>query len=224
MAKAEGGDLLVIASQTCDIVKPPAKEPFIDSLRALTMKTPPPKNSYRFFLLDPKRILVADAAYRVQLRKEVLLGLKPEPGLAADPRRQAWFGIWLANRYTREAFEDEIVDAVVRPIRTAITALVKSKDPDIRRALASVEIRLVDLAPASFYSVNLVMLSEDPIEGELRLAAGRVVQAISDSLRPGLAALESCPILAHDEISLREYLSTREIDLDDISYGGALLS
>jgi hypothetical protein len=222
MSEPVGGEQLVVTSQTCDVIKPPDKEPFIDAVRAYVAKQKPNKNSPRYFLLNPDTMLVADAAFHVQLDKEMLLGDSPKPGLSEDPRIQEWFSVWLSNRFIREAFADEVVEAVIRPFKAAIRAFQKSKDPDVQSVLQLCELRILDLQPSASYAVDLVVLTAEPLEGAEELALGRVVDGMRAALVGKTATLQSVNVRTYGDISHADYLATSEIDIDDVTYAGEL--
>lgn len=214
----KSGDLWVIASQTCDIIKTPSREPYVYALRAFMANELPPRNTYRLFAIDRGRKLVADAAYGVHLKKEALRYVPVLPGLEADPARAQWFSLWLANRFTRDAFPNEVVGAVIAPLKAVLLREARSKDPDVRAVLQRGDFRLTELAVAEFYSVEMLLVTDEPLDGQLKLAAGRIIDALRAALRPDIARLELCRIATSTEISLDYYLQTREIDLDDASF------
>jgi hypothetical protein len=116
---------LVLATQTCDMVRDAAKEPTVEFLRAYWTEdkstiSEAKKNSNRLFLLRTEERagatwgLVADATTRMLVEKASLLDERPEAGCLPD--RERGFQRWLARRYDRPAVPDALDKAVHRPV------------------------------------------------------------------------------------------------------------
>lgn len=223
--EAATSDRLVIASQTCDIVKRPDREPTVETLFAFEtgnrdLLRNANRNSARYFLLDPDRGLVADFGRRVPLRKTALVGLTPKPGLAAEPRRKAWFATWLGRRYSRPAIPDDVVAAVVRPIQALVREMRDSRDPDLGALTWVNEIRFRRLHRPPF-DVDLLLIADHPVPGEERIALARIVERISKRLQGGSGArLNSWDLASLEEVAYADVLETDEIALDDVTYAG----
>lgn len=129
------GELLVIVSQTCDLLKAQAKEPFVEAIRAFWTDVPSiireaGRNSARYFLLQQRKVgdsnqgLIADGTFRVLIDKVALRQLEPiqcfNEGDKATPKK---FSNWLGRRYNRPAVPDDHVRAIQKPIVQGIEKL-----------------------------------------------------------------------------------------------------
>ncbi len=116
---------LVLATQTCDMVRDAAKEPTLEFLRAFwtddkSKMSEAKKNSNRVFLLRTEERagvkwgLIADATVRMFVDKASLLAERPQAGCL--PKRERGFQRWLARRYDRPAVPDALDKAVHQPV------------------------------------------------------------------------------------------------------------
>ncbi len=222
-------DLLIIVSQTCDIQKPPDKEPYIEAMLAYwtserSIIHAAGKNSARRFLLkrhtssDGKMEgLIADAAVRIQIEKAALLVLTPQANFPENdrdmPRR---FRQWLARRYDRQALPDAIVDAVQKPIVKAIDKLHEGDDR--HRILDGIrEILFLLRNNHTPYQVDMIFIREErndvPTVNEEDIA--NLAGWIADLLKKGRnAELASWEMLGLKEISVYDYSNAYELPLD----------
>jgi hypothetical protein len=215
------GDQLVVVSQDCDIYAAAKSEPRIEAIAARwtsntsEIHTARKGNSARLFLLreDSGKGLVADARRRVQLEKVALLGAAFEPALA-DERSRMRFANWVAGRYNRPAIPNELVDAVQKPIVTAVDELLK-KDAPLLRVLEKVaEIRFA-VGETRPWTIHLVVMVEDGdelgAEQEAELAGW-----LDDILvhRGGAIAATAPLFRTEKNISLHDYQSTTRLQLD----------
>lgn len=216
------GQRLVVTTQSCDMDKPLRDEPNVTAIPAFhtadkALLHYANRNSARFFLLDPKTGLVADAGVVVLIDKRVLASASPEPGLSEDPQRQAWFSRWLARRYTRLALEDAVVKAVVGPIMATIRK--KLKDADTSAALAWVnEIRIRHLVPSSFYKVEMLLICDEPVPAHESEVVAKLMATIAKALDPAVAQLASWEMASLREISYADVLETDELQFDDVTF------
>ncbi len=215
------GDQLVVVSQDCDIYASAKSEPRIEAIsvrwtsNASEIHTARKGNSARLFLLreDGGKGLVADARRRVQLDKVALFGTAFKPALA-DARSCMRFANWVAGRYNRPAIPNDLVDAVQKPIVTAVDELAR-KDAPLLRVLENVaEIRFAvgDTRP---WTVHLVVMVEDGdelgAEQEAELAGW-----LDDILvKQGGPIAATAPLFRTEKnISLHDYQSTTRLQLD----------
>src|SRR5260221_9151184 len=110
---ARKDDHLVVASQDCDIVSNLSEEPDIIAMRAFctenaTILRHAGSNSCHYFLLDHRRGLVAEASIMVLVEKPVLTHFTPESGVL-DVTVKERFARWIAHRFTRPAFHENVV-------------------------------------------------------------------------------------------------------------------
>jgi hypothetical protein len=226
------GDLLTIASQTCDIQRPPRLEPCVEALRAYwtterSIINEAGKNSIRRFLIQ-RRIdidgkaegLIADSTVRIQIEKASLLKLTPLANFAENdwitPRR---FRKWLARRYDRPALPDDLVIAVQKPIIKAISKLhpVDNK----HRILDGIhEILFLPENKTAPFLIDMLFIrderSDAPIVSEED--AARLAGWISNILQNGGSAyLVHWEILSLKEISVFDYSHAYELPTDQYS-------
>src|ERR1051326_5302216 len=129
-------DVLIIASQACDIIRSPIQEPYIEVIRGYWSSDravihQAGKNSSRLFLMQRRssnntieEALIADATVRIQIEKAALLLLTPKSSFKENDKVTPHkFYEWLARRYNRPALPDAIVNAIQKPIVKAIDKL-----------------------------------------------------------------------------------------------------
>lgn len=221
-------DRLIVASQTCDIVKPPDKEPYVEfvvghwtSDRALIHDAG--KRSFRRFVLERRRdkngqevCLIADATMWVRVQKQGLVGVVPEGCyLEAVAGTARTWRKWLARRYDREPLADDLVKAVQRPIVDAYEALRRNP---LRRVIDGfMEIRFCPLTESAPYSVDIVLLYNpdrhpepaNPLEVlELR---GWIADALA---KVGLASVNTSSPVSIREFSVYDYVHFHELPLE----------
>jgi hypothetical protein len=178
------------------------------------------RNSARFFLLDPKTGLIADASVSITLDKAILADTPPTAGIADDAQRKAWFSRWLARRFTRPAIEDPVVKSVVAPLARVIRKAASS--PEGAAALRWVsEVRIRHLEGASFYDVDLLLVCDDPVPAAETIQLSKIAAEFRKALDLSKAQLRSFDILSLSEISYADVLQTDEIPLDELTYLGA---
>lgn len=129
-ANLEPGTKLVVASQTCDIVAIPDREPIVE---ALLCRVEPERdlgglvNSSRYFAVDSQAKLIAYASQRVLIPKEVLLNLQPDEW-TWDEDRKRFFVQWLADRWRRADFPTALVEAFGNKLRDALRKAKRTGD------------------------------------------------------------------------------------------------
>ena len=104
--------------------------------------------------------LVADARRRIHLDKTALLGATFEPALNDEASRTR-FANWVAGRYNRPAIPNDLVDAIQKPIVSAVDGLVKKDDPLSRVFNRVVEIRFAIASAKPPWTVHLVMMIDE---------------------------------------------------------------
>jgi hypothetical protein len=222
-------DFLILISQTCDIQKPPEKEPYVEAMRAYwTLERniihQAGKNSVRLFLIQRRtttegkeEALIADAADRIQIEKASLLMLTPQPGFKESdtitPRR---FRQWLARRYNRQALPDSIVNAVQKPIVKAIDKLHETDER--HRILDGISEILFLLQNATApYQVDMLFIRDErsDVPAVSKEDAAKLAGWLADVLRKGGGAqLADWEILNTKEISVYDYTNAFELPLD----------
>lgn len=219
VAAPRGEEWVVIASQVCDLAKPVDHEPRVDALRAFETTNPEllrvaDQNSVKYFLLDPRRGLIADATFRVQLEKPVLALHRPMPGVPPeDLARRRRFARWLARRYDRPALPDDVVRAIGTPIRDLLKQLAEI-DTDMRATLDLVEeVRIGGQWDESLLRFHILFLIAQEAEDSAPLALAPLVSRLTEELDPQEAVLTGWAARSRRYISLADAEATEPIFL-----------
>jgi len=225
-------DFLVIASQTCDILRPSRLEPYIEALRAYWTSErniihEAGKNSIRRFLIqrhinsDGKvEGLIADATVRIQIAKDALLGFTPLANFEENDRIMSRrFRKWLAERYDRPAIPDDLVLSIQKPIIKAIGKL-NSKD-DKHTILDNIrEILFLPQNKTIPFLIEMLFIRDEQSDTTSlnEENAAKLAGWISDVLRKGgKADLAHWEILSLKEISAYDYANAYELPTDQYS-------
>lgn len=223
-------DLFIIISQPCDIQKSPVQEPFVEVMQVFSTHDrkiihEASRNSVRYFLL--KRIhsqngleeaLIIKSTIRLTLDKSSLLFLAPLSNIQ-DEVILRLFRRWLTRRYDRPALDDNLVNAVQKPVVKAIEKL-RPTHPfhNILDGIEEVLFFLVKDVPP--YQIVLLFIrgerSEMPQVSDEQAAelAGWMSSVLN---KVGNAELSDWRILSTEEISLKAYTNTYKLPLDQYS-------
>lgn len=217
---------LIVVTQTCDIVSP--DEPYVEALvcqreRSRDYLARLDRNSARQFVIDPAGGWVARAAYRVLIDKARLAELTPEPWPGA-PERLDRFVRWLARRYDRPALPDVLVDVFQRRVEAALRQF-DDDQPAVSAAFsAAVHEMRVNLPAHETPPFDLQFILLVRRDGLTELEADAIqaaIDAIRQGLDPGGVHLDpEVRIVTDEEISLAEYLATRPLFLEYLTYRG----
>lgn len=207
------GDLLIVTTQTCDILKPPDQQPFVNAIRGFfttnqEILDAADRHSWRYFLIDPDRRLVADAAYATEIEKGVLLGRTPLYSPPADGVRRRHFARWLAHRLVREPLDDGVEYGVADPIRRALSAQRVIR-PETVQALR--EVRVFHLEGTPPYGVQLVFMVDERDRERLPGSIAEVVAALREEFEPGVAEVLDWDVLSEDTISVADYSASDQV-------------
>lgn len=218
------GDRLVIASQDCDIASNLSEEPCIVAMRAFITENAnilrfADSNSSHYFLLDHRRGLVAESAIIVLIEKPALIGLTPEPGILDVAIKQR-FARWIAHRFNRPAFHENVVGAVIKPILDHLSQMQKEKDPELAALDMVREVRLAKIVGSPPYEVRLLFIISESGLPDNGIALARLVAHIREWLNPLAARLVAWDARHFYEISVGDYLDTEQIYLDHYTYRG----
>jgi hypothetical protein len=220
-------DYLVIASQDCDIVRSLNEEPNIVTLRAFITDNSSilryaDSNSSRYFLLDRRRGLVAESSFMSLIEKPVLLNFTPEPG-ARDGATQERFARWVAHRFDRPAFDDNVVGAVIKPLLDNLSQMQKGNDPDLD-ALDNVrEVRLAKIVGSPPFDVRLLFIIPEDGLPDGGVALARLVVRIRTWFNPLAARLVAWDARHLYEVTVGDYLDTQQIYLEQYTYRGQVI-
>jgi len=214
---------LVIISQDCDVFAALKSEPRVEAIAArwtddrTTIHTARKGNSSRLFLLreQGKEALVADIRYRVAVDKQALLGQSFET-IFQDERARMRFSNWVARRYNRPAIPNDLVEAVQKPVVRAVGQLARKGDAPFETLERIAEIRFA-VSGERPWIVDLFFLIEpgEAIDAE---EEAEVAGWIDGVLAGGGAVSTTRPFfLTETSISLHDYLSTTQLQLDHFS-------
>jgi hypothetical protein len=212
---------LVVISQDCDIFAAPKAEPRVEALTAKWTRDPSELhtarkgNSARLFLLREREGagLVADARRRVHLDKAALLRCSFEPAFE-DERMRARFANWVAGRYNRPAVPNEIVDAIQKPVVSAVAELAKRKDLLLPVLDRVAEIRFA-VAGERPWSVHLVIMVDegDELSAEEEAELAGWLESVL-VVFGGPVAIIAPVFKTEKNISLHDYQHTTRLQLD----------
>ncbi len=220
-------DYLVIASQDCDIVRTLSEEPTIVALRTFTTENSSilryaDSNSSHYFLLDRKRGLVAESSVMVLIEKPVLLNFTPEPG-AFDSATQERFARWIAHRFDRPAFHDDVVGAVIKPILDNLSQMQKDNDPELDALDNVKEVRLAKIVGKPPFDVRLLFIIPEDGLPDNGVALARLVFQIRTWFNPLAARLVAWDARHLYEVTVGDYLDTQQIYLEQYTYQGQII-
>jgi hypothetical protein len=220
-------DHLVVASQDCDIVRSLSEEPNIVAMRAFTTDNSnilryADSNSSRYFLLDRERGLVTESSVMVLIEKPVLLNFTPEPG-ASDNTTQERFARWIAHRFDRPAFDDDVVGAVIKPLLDNLSQMQKNKDPDLAALDNVKEVRLAKIVGKPPFEVRLLFIIPENGFPDKDVALAHLVSRIRTWFNPLAACLVAWDARHLYEITVGDYLDTQQIYLEQYTYQGRII-
>lgn len=221
-------DCLVVVSQDCDIVARDADEPCVEALICA------PENEHRrrqvafrsrrYFVIDDPSGLVARAAYRIFIRKDLALSLpSPERWPSGETRLQR-FVRWLGDRYTRPPLPDAMVEHVQRPIDQALAAL-EDADPDASARLSSIVPELRITLPSTDdppYGVTLIVMIESLIDltADQADALDQLDQTLRVALTSPFVILQDVVLRTEHDLSVADFRGTAPIYREHLTYRG----
>ncbi|HEY4037164.1 MAG TPA: hypothetical protein VGL94_24675 [Ktedonobacteraceae bacterium] len=222
----KANERLIVISQDCDIkdmkqekyieaiICKPYNQNFIEKVSQL---------SARWFVVDPKTRLVAEAKYKIQIAKQVFLQLQPEPW-PDSPNRLDEFIRWLARRYDRPALPDAMVEVFQKPIEQEVNSL-KEKHPDIfiafNDAVHNIRVNLPANEDPPFDLYLTFLVRPDGLTEESANAIDFTKELIKTCLDTNVVHLDpDIRILTEEQISMKEYFAGRPLYFDYLTYGG----
>ncbi len=217
-------DHLVIVSQDCDIVSNISEEPNVVAMRAFITDNKDilrygGSNSSHYFLLDDQRGLVAESSIIVLLEKPVLVGLTPELGILDETIKQR-FAYWVAHRFNRYAFSDNVVGAVIKPILDNLSKMQEDNDPVLEALDMVREVRLAKIIENPPYEVRLLFVIPENGLPDGGVGLARIISRMRDWFNPLAARLVAWDARHIYEITVGDYNDTQQIYLDHYSYSG----
>ncbi len=220
-------DYLVIASQDCDLVRSLSEEPNIVAMRAFTTENSSilryaDSNSSHYFLLDHKRGLVAESSVMMLIEKPVLLNFTPEAGACDSPTQES-FARWIAHRFDRPAFDDDVVGAVIKPILDNLSQMQKDTDPDLDALDNVKEVRLARIVGKPPFDVRLLFIIPEDGLPDNGVALAHLVFRMRTWFNPLAARLVAWDARHLYEITVGDYLDTQQIYLEQYTYQGQII-
>src|SRR6266487_2973860 len=223
-------DLFIIVSQPCDIQKSSVHEPYVEVMRVFStidrkIIHEASRNSVRYFLVKRSRpkngleeALIVESTIRLTLDKPSLLYLAPLSNIQ-DEVVLHLFRRWLTRRYDRPALDDNLVNAVQKPIVKAIEKL-RSPHPlqVILDGVGEVLFLLLNNTPP--YQVVLLFIQDErsDVSKVNDEQAAELAGWISSVLnKGGNAKLSDWRILSTEQISLKAYTDAYKLPLDQYS-------
>lgn len=221
---SRASDRLVVATQTCDIVRSPNVEPTVMTMRAFVTENKnilgaAASNSTRNFLLDPDRGLVVDATVISMIEKPFLATLTPEIGVP-DPATQRHFALWLGHRFNRPALPDRVVEAVVVPILEKLRTMQEEGDEDWHILDEVLEVRVARIPGDLPYDVRLLFIVPETGLADGGVGLARLTGRMRGWFDPQAARLVNAQPLTYRSISVADYHATDRIYLDYYTYRG----
>lgn len=227
------GGALVLATQTCDLVRDKAREPSVEFLRAFWTAdkhviAEARKNSVRHFLLRTEQRdgvlhgLVADASARMFVDKESLIQAAAAPG-CDGPAVERRFQSWLARRYDRPAIANELVKAIHKPVVDGLRAERKTESRAWTLLEGIAEVRYALEEPGGPpYLVAVFFVPEDgtkhaPITAADAEELGAWFISTIGLGQGGDARVVRWDLWPLDEVSVADYLATTPLALDEFS-------
>jgi len=224
--KLKANERLIVISQDCDIkdiqqekyieaiICKPYNQKFIEKVSQL---------SARWFVVDPKTRLVAEAKYKIQIAKQVFLRLQPEPWPDSSNRLDEFIR-WLARRYDRPALPDTMVEVFQKPIEQEVNSL-KEEHPDIFIAfndvVHNIRVNLPENEDPPFDLYLTFLVRPDGLTEEAINAIDFTKEIIKTCLDANLVHLDpDIRTLTEEQISMREYFASRPLYFDYLTYGG----
>lgn len=221
--------VLVVATQTCDLVRDSIREPNVELIRAFwtndkSKVSEASKNSNRLFLLRTedrdgvKWGLVADATARMFVDKSSLAAMSPLPGCVATRERD--FQRWLARRYDRPAVPEPLDRAVHQPVVKALRE-ERRKGSRIAALLDGVaDVRYVVDSQGPPFEIALFLVPEDgTLHAPITAAEAEEVQTwfLSTIGRTGDARVVRWEMWPLEVVSVVDYFESTPLSLYEFS-------
>ena len=218
-------DVLIVVSQTCDLVHPSfVGEPFVEVLKAAKVTE---SNGNLTFGKNPRRLQfeIAGVCYdaschdRVRFKRELLVPLMPSLIHQLDQRTVRVIVEWISKRYTRPAFPDEF-NRRIDPKRSRLRDVLK-------RHAGPIDEILINLTPDGEVKPNirykltvwLVMRECDYENTEKKAQAEAAVVPLETHLNScdGIEVTE-CKVLRESAITLDDLRFLVPWDFDDLTF------
>lgn len=222
---------LVVASQDCDILATPDREPYVELLickqeeKEFYQGIIEGNSSRRFLLdkvLDEDKRFVAQAIQRIHIKKEALEQLELEDW-SLNGEMLERFARWLARRYVRPAFPNDFVAVY----KDRVKEVFDSTDPEVISAFSSVvsDIRIskssTEGPPYDLVFLLLTIREEEELSEEEADAIvyfqDRIESTLVESSEVNSA---QCYFRSIYETTVAEYFNSDPIYLEHLTFDG----
>ena len=221
--------VLIVISHSCDLIKPYESEPHVELIQGLSKdeldgSLANGKNPRTLHLEyeqnGTKKVLELSALNKDHVDKRVLFGIDPDPDAVLTGNGVAILQRWLAARYNRAAFPDDL-DSRMKPIKKKLRSMDSKAIFGIWMKYEPEDNRLSDETPYELW-VKLVYsthVSDDREKAEqeankLRLSFEKefLDQGLWDSID-----LRACEAVADTVFSVRDMYDYKQWRLEHLS-------
>lgn len=210
--------ILIVITQDCDVVQTDfEKEPHVEVLLARPITGTPNgnclygKNPRLIQFRVGERYFEVSCHDRARTDRRILANCRPCEVHSLDEDSILMLRQWLAKRYTRPAFPDQLNRRIKsKPHGPAISRILEQSGHLFQQIFLSCTPRYEELAPADSYRLIVwpTMTVDDHNDGDLR---NQAIQAATDLE----AALTKCPGI---EVKKCEVRHQGQITLDDLNF------
>jgi len=130
------------------------------------------------------------------------------------------FARWIAHRFNRPAFHENVVGAVISQILDHLSQMQKDKDPDLGALDMVREVRLAKIVGRPPFEVRLLFIIPESGLPDNGIALARLVARIGGWFNPLAARLVAWEARHLYEITVGDYLDTERFYLDHYTYRG----
>lgn len=229
----------VIVTQTCDIVRDPDTEPYLQVVPLVELAD---EDAWRgalhgrsgsYFALPRHEQACAnpgmDAQVCFAVPKAALLhpGVRTLP-LSFDPAGRIYLSTWMARRFARHPFPDPVEETVLKPLRKALVD--RHKKPNTQPGAFVHSLLGVWCTPEEAPVLDLVFVMSGaalaanrqalPDEKALEAQPGVLLKPIAKRLQDSGSGIQLRPsVRTLDSVSAEQlFLSCRQVDLDLLPY------
>lgn len=147
-------------------------------------------------------------------------GKLDEDNEAFDLATKQKFARWVAHRFDRSAFPEDIVGAVVKPILENLSQMQLENDPDLDALRVVKEVRLAKIEGSPPFDVRILFIIPESGLPDNGIALDRFVARMRRWFNPLAARLVAWDARHIYEITVGDYLDTQQIYLDHYTYRG----
>ncbi|MGA7245378.1 MAG: hypothetical protein WBX19_19495 [Terracidiphilus sp.] len=233
--KLDGRDaepLAVVISHDCDLVSEPEDEPFVEIVLARPIDTlqagcTHAQSTYKLHIeyevQGADRPIELLAINKLRIRKEDLTGVTPDSGYVLSRDNLEILQIWLAARYRRASFPDDLVERL-KPMREKIERIGKKATKEVLGIWISFEPTDNHLPVDAPYEIWISIEYSTRIEGAKSIAdreAETLSLAFGNRYKVGdiwnLIELRRCAAYSETEFTLLDVLRSSQWRLEYIS-------